>query len=493
MAEDNRDAGQDAALLDRLSERWTRPAGYRDVLRLAIPLVLSTGSWSIQHFVDRMFLCWHSSATMAAAMPSGILAFTLMSFFIGTASYANAMVAQYHGADRPQRVGPAVWQAIYFALLAGVLLPLFAPFSGSIFRWIGHEAEIQILEARYFRILMTGAVFSIYSSAIATYFTGLGRNWPVMWVHVGVTAVNLTLDYGLIFGHWGLPALGIEGAAVATVSAHAVGATAFSFLVFSRKNAREHATRRGWRFDRELFGRLMRFGAPSGVQFMLDVLAFTFFLFIVGRLGTVQLAATTVGFQINTLAFLPMIGFGIATTTLVGQWLGRDKPDLAARATWSAFHLTFAYMVTMAVLYVTVPWLFIDPFAVRADPEAFREVRRLAVVILYFVAVYSVFDTMNIIFASALKGAGDTRFVMFFSVGLAWAMVVVPTWLFAERAGGGILAAWAFISVYVITLGFGFLTRFLRGKWRTMRVIERRHAAPVPVPLPETPTSEVDM
>ncbi len=473
---------------------WRREAGFRDVLRLAVPLVLSTASWSIQHFVDRMFLCWYSQEAMAAALPAGFLAFTVISFFMGTASYANTFVAQYHGSGQPRRIGPALWQAIYFSVAAALVLPIGALFSEAIFRAVGHEPAVQAMENTYFRILLLGAGISIYSSAVSCFFTGLGRNWPVMWINAGCTAVNLTLDYAMIFGRWGFAERGIAGAAWATVMANGAAALAFTVLLFlPRRNERQYALRSGWRFDVELFRRLMRFGIPCGVQFMLDILAFTFFVFIVGRIGTAELAATNLAFQINSLAFLPMIGFGIATSTLVGQWLGRERPELAARAAWSAFGLTFAYMATIAVLYVVAPSWFIRPFAAKADAASFAAVERTAVIILYFVAFYCLFDTMNVIFAAALKGAGDTRFVMWWSVVLGWAVMVIPAWVACEKKWGGIFAAWTFLTAYVIALGFLFLLRFLQGKWRTMLVVERAHVVPVPPTLPEAPTSEVDL
>jgi len=493
MAEKTGESGKGLSGAADSVSLWARPAGYRDVLRLAVPLVLSTSSWSIQHFVDRMFLCWYSPAAMAAALPAGFLAFTIISFFMGTASYANTFVAQYEGSGQPRRIGPSIWQAVYFAVATGLVLPVFCPFAGAIFRVVGHEPLVQELETRYFRIMMAGAIFTIYTNAVSSFFTGLGRNWPVMWVNAGVTAVNVVLDYAMIFGHWGFPEWGISGAAWATIIANATGAVAFSVLVFAGRHEKRYATRSGRRFNRALFARMMRFGVPSGVQFMLDIMAFTFFVFIVGRIGTRELAATNLAFQINSLAFLPMIGFGIATTTMVGQWLGSDRPDLASRATWASFHMTFVYMTTIAALYVAAPSWFIAPFAAGTDPATFDEVSRLATVILNFVAVYCVFDTMNVIFASALKGAGDTRFVMYGSVGLAWAIMVIPTWVVCERGGSGIYSAWTFLSAYVIVLGFGFLFRFLQGRWRTMRVIERPAVAAVPLTMPEAPTSEVDL
>ncbi|MCK4297145.1 MAG: MATE family efflux transporter, partial [Candidatus Marinimicrobia bacterium] len=105
-----------------MSNRWYRKGGFKDLLKIAIPLILSTGAWSIQHFVDRMFLTWYSPEAIAAAMPSGMLNFTIMSLFIGTASYVNTFVAQYYGSKKYKNVGPIVWQGIYIAIIGGLTL-----------------------------------------------------------------------------------------------------------------------------------------------------------------------------------------------------------------------------------------------------------------------------------------------------------------------------------------------------------------------------------
>ena len=116
-------------LFTSVLHRWRAPGGYREFLSIAMPLILSTASWSIQHFVDRVFLTWHSTEALAAALPAGIANFTFISLFMGTAQYANTFVAQYTGAHRPERVGPAVWQGTYLALLSGVLALIPAYFS----------------------------------------------------------------------------------------------------------------------------------------------------------------------------------------------------------------------------------------------------------------------------------------------------------------------------------------------------------------------------
>jgi len=453
-------------------DRWNSTGGYREVLVVAIPLILSTATWSVQHFVDRMFLAWYSAEAIAAAMPAGMLNFTLISIFMGTAGYVSTFVAQYYGAGRHHRIGPALWQGIYISAFGGLVLLAVIPLAGPAFALIGHSPLIQQHEVVYFQILCLGGGTYIGSFALSGFFSGRGQTWPVMWVNAATTAVNLVLDYALIFGRWGFPELGIRGAAIATVVAGAFSLLVFFALLLSGGKDKIYHTRRGWRLEKDLFIRLLRYGFPSGTQFFLEIAGFTGFVLVVGRLGTASLAATNIAFNINTLAFMPMIGCGIAISVLVGQYLGAEKPEVAQTSVYSGFHLTFAYMASIAAAYVLLPDLFVAPFAAQADPQEFAEIYGYAVVLLRFVAVYCVFDTMNIIFCSAIKGAGDTRYVMIMTTILSVFVLIVPVYLVLEVFGFSLLAAWVFATVYIMSLGLTFYMRFLGGKWKSMRVIE---------------------
>jgi len=456
-----------------LAKRWACEAGYRSVLSIAVPLILSTGAWSILHFVDRMFLTWYSPEAIAAAMPAGMLNFTIMSLFLGTAGYVTTFVAQYHGSGQHQRIGPVLWQGIYIAVAGGILHLLLIPLAGPIFRFVGHEPLVQEYEIVYFQVLCLGATPAIASSAIAGFFSGRGKAWPVMWVNVLATALNIIMDYALIFGKWGLPELGMKGAAIATVLSACFSFAIYLFLFSRSGHESRYYTLRGWMFERPLFLRLMYFGFPSGVQFFLGMAGFTAFILLVGRLGTMELAATNIAFNINNLAFMPMIGFGMAVSVLVGQYLGKDRPDLAQRSVYSSFHLTFLYMASVAAAYLFVPNIFINPFASQADPASFAAIRKTTLILLRFVAIYSLFDALNIVFASAIKGAGDTRFVMFMIAIVSSLALVVPSYIALVLLQAGIYTAWTIASVYVSILGLVFLFRFLGGKWKSMRVIEQ--------------------
>ena len=158
--------------------------------------------------------------------------------------------------------------------------------------------------------------------------------------------------------------------------------------------------------DAALLRRLLRYGVPNGVNFMLDIMAFTLFLLIVGRLGAHELAATNLAFNINSLAFMPLIGCGIAVSTMVGQRLGREAPEEAEHCTWTGVHFALLYMGCMSLGYLLIPDVFLSPFGMRAEGEDFLAARDLARDLLRVVAIYCVFDAFYMIFTAALKGQG---------------------------------------------------------------------------------------
>ncbi len=450
------------------------PGGYRELLRLALPLIISNSFWTLQITIDRVLLGRYSSSdAVGAAVASVMLFWAPFAVLQYTAMYAATFVAQYVGAGRPRRVGPVVWQALQFGVLGGVAFLMLAPAARPMASLMGHEPAIASLEATYFICLCFAALPMLVTSAALSFFIGRGDNWTVLLVNgVGLT-VNGVLAYAWIPGRWGFAEGGIAGAGWATCVGSCASA-ALAVALFLRPRYRvEFHTPGGWRLDPALFRRLLRFGVPSGVQVGLDVLAFAVFTVLVGQMGKAELTASGVAFTLNVITVLPSLGIGQAVAVLVGQRLGQDRPDLAERSTWAGVKLTGAWMAVMAVVYVALPNVLASFFrpASAAGEGDWLPVAALVPVLLRFTALYSLFDGMNLIFSSALKGAGDTRFVSVVLLVLSWPTMVLPTWL-AQREGWGILWAWAFASAYIIGLAMVFLMRFRGGRWKSMRVIE---------------------
>jgi MATE family multidrug resistance protein len=454
-----------------IGHRWRAEGGYRQVLVMAVPLIFSTGSWSLQGVINRMFLVWHSPVSLAAAMPAGMVNYAIVSIFIATAGYVSTFVAQYHGSGQDEKVGGVLWQSVPIAVCAGLVNLALVPAAPVFFGWVGHVAAVQAEEVMLFRILCLGAAPVVMASAFSGMLSGLGRTRPVMVITLAATGVNILLDYLLIFGHGGFPEMGIAGAGWAAVTSGCVQAVSYIVLLSGRRSRRPYRML-NWRPDGKAFRALLRFGLPSGVQFFVDMAGFTGFILLVGRLGRNELAATNLAFNVNTIAFMPMIGIGITVSVLVGQALGRNDPKLARASVRSSFVMTVAYMGIVAALFFAVPRFFLLPFAAASDPVSFGAIADLTVVLLRFVAVYTLFDACNIIFASAIKGAGDTRFVMWMLICMSTAVLVIPCWVALTWFSATVYTCWAIGTLYIAALGVAFLLRYRQGKWESMRVID---------------------
>ena len=193
---------------------------------------------------------------------------------------------------------------------------------------------------------------------------------------------------------------------------------------------------------------------------------------LVGRIGPLETAATTLAFSIASVAFMPIWGFGMGVTVLVGQHLGENRDQLAAQATWTTLQISLAYMGLISALYVLTPDLFLHGFFAgnQASPADKEALHTMAVHLLQIVAAYNLSDAMFMIFVSAVKGAGDTRFVM--TVSLVMGMLLAfLSWLTVVQLKLNIYGCWLTISGWVFVMGIIFLVRFLGGKWRKMRVI----------------------
>jgi multidrug resistance protein, MATE family len=315
-------------------------------------------------------------------------------------------------------------------------------------------------------------------AAVNGFFSGRGQTWIVLGIEAAGTSVNVALALVLIFGRAGFPELGIAGAGLATVAGSWTSALVALGLLLRRKYREEFQTLRGWRPERALFGRLMKYGGPAGVQVFLDVLVFNVFFQLVGRIGEVATGATTLTVRLNMVAFLPMMGLGQAVSILVGQRLGADRPDLAERSAYTGLKWIFGYMCTVAAVYLLFPRALVSTFEGDRDPAAFAAIAAIVPTLLAYVAVYSIVDAVNVTFAFALRGAGDTRFVSLLTFALAWPIMVVPTFV-VVGTGGSVYAAWIFATAYIFAMAACFYWRFRTGKWKSMRVIE---AAPVIVP-----------
>jgi MATE family multidrug resistance protein len=455
-----------------------RAGSSRELLALAAPLVLSQSFMTVQVFLDTILLSWHDQLEVAASLPAVMWFWLPFGLLQVTAGYTSTFVAQYTGAGRPERIGPAVWQGIHFAILAGLAFLLIVPAAPALIALGGHTDSLQHLETAYLQCLACAALPMLVMAAINGFFSGRGQTWTVLAIEAFGTAINIALAIPLIFGRAGFPELGIAGAGWATVAGSCASALFALALLLRQRYRVAFATLTGWRFEGDLFYRLMRFGGPAGAQVFLDVLVFHLFIQMVGRLGEAAMGATTLTVRLNMVAFLPMFGLGQAVSVLVGQRLGANRPDLAERSAYTGLRWVFGYMCLVAALYVTAPRLLVSLFESGRDPAQFAAVADMVPRLLLCVAVYSLADAVNLTFAFALRGAGDTRYVSLLTFTLAWPIMVIPTFV-VVWLDGSLYWAWGFATAYIIAMAGCFAQRFRSGKWKSMRVIENAPPAMV--------------
>ena len=259
--------------------------GYLEICRIAYPLIIMSASNSVMQFVDRWFLAHHSTLDVAAAMPAGILYFTLFCFFMVTCNFTSAMVAQYHGAHDRQNLLRAVWAGQTVAVAAGLFITFIIPVLGlAILGGTNHNPELVGREMDYFISLLPSGVFVCAAAPFYSFFSGQGRTLPVAVINIGGCLLNIPLNWLFIFGHCGLPPLGIYGAGIA--SSICAGLSMIAIVIyFYSQNQRKIPTRRRWEFHPDLALRLFRYGAPAGFQTLVDVGAFTLLAFLIGDLG----------------------------------------------------------------------------------------------------------------------------------------------------------------------------------------------------------------
>ena len=471
---------------------WARPCGGRELLAICLPMVVSTLSFVVMQFFDRLFLTWYSNLDLAAVVPSGALAWTSFSLPLGIAMYVTTFVAQYEGAKRPDHIGEIVWQGIWIGLICFPFFIFAGYYSPWFFEQIGHSSELVWREAKYFNALCYGSAATVIAAALESFFIGRGKTTVVMVVSILASGMNIVLDYVMIFGwsvgdqQWFMEA-GIEGAGWATTLATWFK-TLVLFWLFATSDTKRFQIWTGCKFSPGPFARLMRFGVPNGFQFLVEGGAITTFILIIARISDTASAAAALAFSVNMIVFVPIFGLSIGVTTIVGQQIGDNNPHLAERVTWTAMWIGIPYTILFGLAYFLVPDWFLVAHEIGNDE--FAGVKDLAVFLLMFVAVYCLFDTVQLIFVSCLKGAGDTFFVVMFTI--MSSLVFLAVGFLGSVIGSTdqfeINWWWSCLTLWISALSVAYYLRFRNGKWRTMSVIEPQF---IPTVVAESGTSNL--
>ena len=403
------------------------------------------------------------SVHMAAALGGGVAAFFSFCFFTGLLSYANALTAQYLGAGELGKCSKVVTQGIVITVMCSPALVLITYLVSGIFENVGHDSAQVELEKTYYTILMLGVIVTLTKTCLSSYFAGIGRTRVVMICDVCGLVFNVPLCYVMVFGKLGLPELGIVGAGISTIIASFFACLLFFLFYFEREHRVKFFVMNSFHIDWGVLRRFWRLGFPSGLELFLNVAAFNLFLLMFQGYGVVEGASAAIVFNWDLLSFVPMIGLNIGVISLIGRFVGANDMARTDEVMSAAFFLGIFYSAILAILYISFRFPLVEVFS---PPEGdFSEIRSLSAFMMIGLSSYVMADAIIIISGGVLRGAGDTRWLMYTSVGLHWAMLiaqyyVILVWQFGPQV------SWLTFCAMIFAIAIVYVWRLQSGVWR---------------------------
>jgi len=442
---------------------------FRELFVIAMPMVVSQGAFALMMFTDRLFMSKIDPAHMAAALGGGVAAFFSLSLFMGTLSYANALVAQYFGAGSLEKCPKVLSQGLILCLLCAPIILLLGYLFGDIFVAMGHTEAQAELEFSYYQVLMWGASFTLAKACIASYFAGIGRTRVVMIADVTGVLVNVPLSWALIFGHAGFPELGLVGAALGTVVSTIFTLALYAMYYFSKEHRETFRVNDSFVYDKRILKRFLRLGLPSGIEMFLNVAAFNLFLLMFQSYGVVAGASAAIVFNWDMVSFVPMIGLNIGIISLIGRYVGAQNMSKTNEVIRASFLIALSYSGFLMVLFITMRASLVDLFLSTGGD--YQEIHDLASYMMLGLSSYVMADAIILVSGGVLRGAGDTRWLMIASVSLHWAMLIAQ-YVVIKVLVLGPRTAWIIFVAMLLSIAAVYLLRLLGGRWRTEEALK---------------------
>ena len=429
-----------------------------ETLRLGAPLIGGNLAQVAVQITDTVMLGWYDVDALAAVALGGSWFFVLMIMGAGIAFAVMPMVAAEEAAgDRTQvrritRMG--LWLS---AIFAAAVMPLLI-WGGPILAATGQPPEVAERAGAWLSIAGWGLFPALGMFVLRSHLAALGRTQVVLWALVLAAVANAIADYVLIFGHFGAPELGIRGAAVASLTTFLLSFLALA--VYAARALPEHELFvRFWRPDWPVFARVFRLGWPIAITNLSEVGLFAATSFMMGLLGTVQLAAHGIALQVSSVTFLVHVGLSSAATIRIGAAWGRRDEGGLRRAALAAIWLSAGFVLLTVALFLSVPEMLVSLFVDPADPAA-PAVLAMGAWLLVLAALFQAADAGQVMALGYLRGVHDTRTPMVLAAVSYWIVGMPATYLMAFPLGFGATGVWLGLSVGLTLAGVLLMTRF---------------------------------
>ena len=414
-------------------------AEIRACLRLATPIVLAQLAMMGSRVADTI-MAGRLSATDLAAVASGSSYWMILGLLvIGLANGLSPIVAQQRGGGEvPDRIGHYLQQCLWVAVVVGlVLLVLMQVTAAPLMQHLGLSEQGTASAAGYLRAVSLGSPAFAVMLVLRFGADGMGETRPFLLVGIIGLLVNVLLNYILMWGHWGAPQLGAVGCGYATAIADTVMLALFVIAYHTNRYLRALALFRRWVAPQwSTIRDWLVVGLPIAAMLTFEAGFFGATSLVMARFGDVPAAAHQIAINFSSVCFMVPLGFAFATTVRVGHAIGRGDPDAARRASWTGVALSLAFACFSAALILMIPEYIVRLYT------ASEQVAPLAVGLLFWAALFQVFDCLQASAAGALRGFKDTNWPMLITLVAYWGIGMPIGTVLAFGFGQGPNALW---------------------------------------------------
>jgi MATE family multidrug resistance protein len=437
----------------------------KTLLSLAWPIIVSRSTQVVMGLADAIMIAHLGEVSLAAVTAGALNSVALFILPMGMVFIVSSFSSQLTGRGDPAAARRYGWYGLALAVLAQGVMLLLLPLLPWVLGRIGYAPEVSTAMRAYLsiRLLSTGVVVGM--EALGGYYSGTGNTSFQMRAGLSAMLLTVPLNWLLIDGHFGLPAMGVRGAALSNLLATGLSFGGFLAVFVLRGRSLPKGP---LRLDE--FKRVLRFGLPVGLNWSFEFFAFIAFVnLVVGSLGTTTLAAWMAVMQINSVSFMPAFGLASSGAILVGQAIGAGKKDEVPGLVRLTFLSMASWMGLVALAYLLIPAHLLGPFVPLGSSASFLA---LGVGMLMLSAAWQLFDAAGITLTEALRAAGDTSFPMWTRALLAWGLFLPGSWITVKVFGGTELEALAWLLAYLSLLSITLYFRFRSGAWRRVQLIE---------------------
>lgn len=439
------------------------------LLVLALPMVLARATQAVITFADALQVKHLGAGALAATATGGLNVVGLVILPMGTVFIVQSFVAQLVGRDARHEAPRYAWYGLAIAGISGVLAVAAVPAIEPLLGLTGYSPGVQAEMSHYMeiRILSVGAVVAV--EALGNWYGGLGNTWMAMVAGLISMAVAVFMNWVLIDGNLGAPALGVGGAAWASVIASFSG---LAFLVIAFWRGWGKAPKAGGKLGLSFaeLRRVVRFGLPNGMNWFLEFAAFQLFVNgVLASLGDETVAALNVVIAVSSISFMPAFGLASAGAILAGQAIGAGDRSAVWPQLKVTLACTLAWTTAMGILYLAAPHWVLTQFE---EPGKSGNLVAIGTTMLALSAVWQLFDATAMTLAETLRAAGDTFWTAAARLILAWAVFMPAAFIVVRSFDGGPAGAMICLAGYTALLATAFALRFRNGAWKKIELIE---------------------